>query len=350
MRFQRVHPSFIFLYMVTICLSILSTKGICRAELPKHIREQLHKNIKYEVLTERNLDAINKYQPGKKPVDFVVVQAKPEAFKENHAKALLSWVESGGVLWFHDSRLAEYFGMQNSPLSKDKIKGEPYKGGYGTGTVDGMNVVASAIPFSDTSVANGVQSIQVFLMEVGKDKYSAVSSTTKGVIPVFAVNIEPKCVVALRKMGKGWIIFKPLLWPEVLGGERFQANLMEFSAGYPVPKTEQSIIPTDFNQGKPIKLPRIDSLILSNGEQWTGYVMDKSFSFAVGGESNVEKKVDEIRSIVINQMMAVVTTKDGKEYRGVPLFLNIEIKSISGKKMKIEKDKLQSIQFDVGQK
>ncbi|MCE1248043.1 MAG: hypothetical protein LWY06_15485 [Firmicutes bacterium] len=334
---------------VLAAVFIYLLSGIAGAELPAYIEEQLHKNIKYEVVTERNLDFIAKLKPGTKPVNFVVIQAKPESFKDSHAKAVMDWVHSGGTVWFYDSRLAEHFGMENSPYSVDKIKGQPYNGGYGSGKVEGVNVVASAVPFTDCEIANGLQSIQVFLMEVGKDKFSGVSSTTKGVMPVFVVNLEQKAVVAVKKHGKGWVIFKPLLWPEVLGGERFQANLKEFSAGYSVPKAEKSMIPTDFNKGKPSKLARYDSINLSNGEQTIGMVTVKSFSI-LGSEGTKEIKVDDIKYIRINETGAKIKLKNDREYQGALLTLSVEVKSPTGKRITLEKSKISNIDFDVAQK
>jgi hypothetical protein len=342
MRFLRLIPALAaaFFFMLS---------GVGRAELPLYIEEQLHKNIKYEIVTERNIDYISKLKPGSKPVDFIVVQAKPEAFTDANGKAVMDWVHAGGIIWFYDSRLAEHFGMENSPYSADKIRGQAYNGGYGSGKVPGLNVVANVVPFADSEIANGMQSIQVFLMEIGNEKYSGVSSGTKGVVPVFVVNLEAKAVVAIKKHGKGWVIFKPLLWPEVLGGARFQANLMEFSGGYPVPKAEKSLIPSDFNKGKAIKLARYDSLNLSNGEQTIGMVMVKSFSI-LGGDGTKEFKTSEIKSIHISDTGAKIKLKNDREYQGALLSMNIDVKSPTGKKITLEKTKVTNIDFDVAQK
>lgn len=323
--------------------------GNASAEIPEYIKDQLHRDIRYMVITERNTDWIKNLKPGSKPVHFVVVQTKPDVLKDAEYKAIMDWAEAGGVVWFYDSRLAEHFGMKNSPYDRDKIKGENHKGDYGSGKVDGMNIVASSLPFADHEVVTGVRNIQVFLIEIEKDKFSAVASDTPGVIPLFAPNIEKKCVVAMKKVGKGWVVFKPLLWPEVLGGERFQVNLKEFSAGYPVPKSEKAVIPPEAYTGKPVKLTRYDSLILTDGNQYLGMVMDKKFIF-MGGEGKMEKPVDKIESIIIQPTGDTVKLRDGSEYTGTLMTLTVELKTTAGKKVKVEKEKLQSIQFDVGEK
>ena len=334
---------------VFLFLFLCSLTGTASADLPKYIKEQLHGDIRYQVVTERNLNWLKKLKPGTKPVNFVVVQAKPESFREEDSKAILDWVKSGGIVWFYDSRLADHFGMKNAPYDRDEIRGKDHTGGYGTGSVKGMNVIANALPFADHEVVTGVRNIQVFLIEIEKDKFSAVSSETKGLIPLFAANLEKKCVIALKKHGKGWIIFKPLLWPKVLGGERFQVNLKEFSAGYPVPKAEKPVIPMEAYKGKSKKLKRYDSLILTDGNQYLGMVMDKKFTF-IGGDGKVEKNVDKIESITIDGTGDKIELRNGEKHTGTLLALSIELKTTTGKKLKIEKDKIKSIVFDIGEK
>lgn len=338
-----------FLFSLGLIAFFLILCGNAYAEIPEYIKDQLHRDIKYTVITERNLDWIKNLKPGSKPVHFVVVQVKPDQFKEKDSKAIMDWVNSGGVVWFYDSRLAEHFGMKNAPYDRSKIQGENHKGDYGNGKVDGMNIVASSLPFADHEVVTGVKNIQVFLIEIEKDKFSAVASDTPGVIPLFAPNIEKKCVVAMKKVGDGWVVFKPLLWPEVMGGERFQVNLKEFSAGYPVPKSEKVVIPAEAYSGKSVKLPRYDSLNLTDGNQYLGMVLDKKFIF-MGGEGKMDKTVEQIESITIMPTGDTIKLRDGSEYTGTLMTLNVELKTTSGKKVKVEKDKLQSIHFDVGQK
>ncbi len=350
---QRFFPLTPFLRIFSVLFPLISffliLCGNAFAEIPEYIKDQLHRDIKYMVITERNTDWIKNLKPGSKPVHFVVVQTKPDGLKEEEYEKIMDWVNAGGVVWFYDSRLAEHFGMKNSPYDRDKIKGQTHKGDYGNSKVDGMNVIVSSLPFADHEVVTGVKNIQVFLIEIEKDKFSAVASDTPGVIPLFAPNIEKKCVVAMKKVGNGWVVFKPLLWPEVLGGERFQVNLKEFSAGYHAPKSEKAVIPSEAYSGKSVKLPRYDSFILTDGNQYLGMVLDKKFIF-MGGEGKMNKTVDQIESITIQPTGDSIKLRDGSEYTGTLMTLTVELKTTTGKKVKVEKDKLQSIHFDIGEK
>ncbi len=335
-----------FLVFVLVLLSFVCGYAK-RSDLPKYIRDQLHNNITYTVITGRNLDTLPKMCEKVKPHHFMVLQVLPQNFKKEDAQLLLDWVKRGGVLWFYDSRLAPYFQMENSPLCKKKVEGKPYEGDYGATKVKGINTIAHALPFAKHDIKKGVQSIQVFLMKVGKDKYSAVSSKTKGVIPVFQVNLEPKAVVALKKIGKGWVIFKPLLWPDVLGGERFQVNLMEFSGGYSVPDGGKEIIPRKALEGKPVKLSRYDSLILSNGQQIVGMICEKELEF-MASEGTRKEKVSNIKSIRFLPTGDEITLKNGKSFCGTSLFMKVKFKTHTGKSIYINKEDISTIYFNVG--
>lgn len=340
---------FIISLLLAGVLLFNSTALAKKSDLPKYIKDQLHSDITYTVITERDLDRLDELVLTDKKHHFVVVQIPPEQFKKQHADMLMGWVKKGGVLWFYDSRLAPFFGMENSPLKEDDVRGKPYDGDYGTQKVKGINTIAHAYPFSEHPVKTGVQSIQVFLMKVGENTFSAVSEKTEGVIPLFRVNVEPKAVVALKKIGQGWVVFKPLLWPDVLGGERFQTNLKEFSGGYPVPKSEKPVIPAEAFKGKQVKLSRYDSLILSDGQQVIGKVEEDKFEF-MGPEGTVTKKVEEIDYVKFRPTGDEIKFKDGGKFNGSTLALELKLKTTTGKTVTIGKEHIMSIKFDISAK
>jgi len=324
--------------------------GASKDELPRYILDQLHNDITYTIITEKNLDGIDKLIQNHSPRHFAVIQADPGQFQEEHGKKLMEWVGEGGILWYYDSRLAPFFGMENSPLDRGEINGQPYKGDYGTGKAPGYNVIAHSVPFGDHPVVSGVESIQVFLMEVSPDKFSAVSSETPGVTPAFQVNLQKRSVVALKSVGKGWVIFKPLIWLDVLAGERLQANLKEFSGGYPVPKSGKPIIPPEAlkpdKTGK-VKLSRFDSLILADGQQVIGKV-DEDFIEYAGDRGIIKLSVKEIDSIKLLPTGTLITMLNGTEETGTLMSLSIKFKTLSGRIVSIDKEDVVSIKFNAG--
>ncbi len=327
-----------------------STAMAARDDLPRYILDQLHDDITYTVVTQRNLGEIDRLPEVPQKKHFLVIQVPPENFDQDKADRVMGWVKSGGIMWFYDSRLANYFGMKEAPLRENDFQGKPHRDSYGAGKVDGINCIAHALPMLEHPLGTGVQTIQIFLMQVAPGQYSAVASDSPGVIPLFQVNLENKAVVALKKVGEGKVIFKPLVWLDVLGGERFQTNLMEYSGGYPVPKSGQAIIPAEAlraGSGGPAKLDRYDSLILSDGQQVVGKVLESDFEFV--GDSGIEKlsvgRMDSIRLVTTG---TTITFKDGSKSTGSILTLSVKFKTLAGKTVKVNKEDIINIKFDVG--
>jgi hypothetical protein len=342
---KKLISLFILLMFLFLCWSSVSAS--MKMELPDYIRNQLHDDIKYTVITERNLLMLDALLENAKSRHFIVIQTRDGSLTQDHVNKILTWVSQGGVMWFYDSRQAHFFGMKNSPLKESSMKGQTHVGGFGTTSVPGFNVVAQVYPFAEHPVASGVHSVQLFLMQVGENLYSAVEDSGNGVIPVFRVNLEPRAVVALRKHGKGWVVFKPLLWPDVLGGERFQVNLKEFSAGYPVPKGEKPVISPEAFKGKPQQLPRYDSVYLSDGQQVIGMITEQSLDF-MGGDGNIKASVNEIESIKFTSVSHTLSFKDGRQLQGLLINRTLKFKTPTGKVLEISRENITGITFNVG--
>jgi hypothetical protein len=341
---------FSMLILLTLLILICSsTSRAMKIELPEYIRNQIHGDIRYTIITERNIGMLDVLLENAKSRHFVVIQTKEDTLTQEHADKILAWVEAGGVMWFYDSRQAHFFGMKNSPLKESEIKGQTHTGGFGTGAVPGFNVIAHTYPFAEHPVATGVQSIQVFLMKVGEGLYSAVEDSGNGIIPIFGVNLEPSTVVALRQHGEGWVVFKPLLWPDVLGGERFQVNLKEFSAGYPVPMGEKPVISSAVFKGKPRQLARYDSVYLLDGQQVIGMIEEKTLQF-MGGDGVYKTSVNEVESVQFNPVIHTLNLKDGRQFQGQLINRTMKFRSPTGKVIEISRENIVGITFDVGEK
>jgi len=75
---------------------------------------------------------------------------------------------------------------------------------------------------------------QVFLPDVEEPVYGGieVAGDTEALLQY---GLDSPALVACRREGRGFIVFKSLLWNEPLSGDRFQMNLLEYSAGFQVP-------------------------------------------------------------------------------------------------------------------
>jgi hypothetical protein len=162
----------------------------------------------------------------------IVLQLFEGELDVNQVKPLLEWVRAGHSLWFYDARLGPHFGFAPVILKGNQFTNKPESGSLGDQKYDGA--ATTGVAFSGHPVITGVGQISAFLPKIGPDEYGAVNVTADTVGLIRFTNTSP-AIAALRRDGRGLIVFKTLLWPEALSGDRFQSNLLEFSAGYQVP-------------------------------------------------------------------------------------------------------------------
>lgn len=321
--------------------------------MPPEIQSQLHpeKELKILVLKGRpgyQLDELARHPDS---VRILVVQMKPEDLSLDDAKVMLEWVRSGGTLWFYDSRLAHYFGMESAPLEGKKLtRYKEERGTYGDiRRQPGIGILA--LPASDHQVLTGVTGVVVFLLDVGKGMYSAVK-TGGEVVALLKVKLdEPVAVSAIRSCGKGHIIFKPLLWEKAVDGDRFQANLKEFSAGFPVPKVTgfDTKLPDALfkDDGRPMSIA--DLLYLKDGRVVRGKVANKFLVFETV-DRTLRVPPDELHSLDLDTQGGVdrLESKDGDKVSG---FLNaadgIYFRTPGKKIVKLQKSDFKKILFNV---
>lgn len=163
---------------------------------------------------------------------IVVLQIPFERYDHRCTPVLLQWVRQGHALWFYDSRYAPLFGMKRYALHSDQFRGKPEDGTIGSAKYAGM--AATVMGMDGHPVTTGVGQATVFLPELEKGTYSAVAVEGDTVALLRFAHDSP-ALAALRRDGRGVIVFKPLLWVKSLSGERFQMNLLEYSAGFGVP-------------------------------------------------------------------------------------------------------------------
>ncbi len=165
-------------------------------------------------------------------VRIFILQIPFEQFDLTCCPAIVDWVRQGHSFWFYDSRYAPYFGMKAYALSGKQFKGRNEVGELGNYKYNGR--AAGVLTMSKQDVMTGVGQCTVFLPLIGEDTYSAVA-LGGDTLPLLQFASDSPALAAMRREGKGLIVFKPLLWPESLSGKRFQYNLLDFSAGFGVP-------------------------------------------------------------------------------------------------------------------
>ena len=165
-------------------------------------------------------------------VKLIALQLLKEDMDESLAPALISWVQAGHTLWFYDARIGPLFGFQPVLMKKNQFTNKDEKGTLGGCGMEGVGTVGLAM--GGSPINTGVGQVSCFLPKLEDGIYGAVN-VTADTQPLLRFTYNSPAVAAFRRDGRGMIVFKPLLWPEALSGDRFQSNLLEFSAGFQVP-------------------------------------------------------------------------------------------------------------------
>jgi hypothetical protein len=301
------------------------------------------KELNIIVVNQKNLSRLSQLISSPQGSKFLVVQVQPSKLSPKDIKLLQDWVKAGGSLWVYDSRLAAYFDLHSSPLSDKEFEHKPFKGDFGAeGKLPGGAAIATGI--GNHPLLAGVNSVAVFLLEIEKDKYSALD-IEKDMIPLLKVNKENKTVCAVKAYGKGWLVFKPLLWEEDLDGAKFQLNLKEFSAGFPIPTTEKA---ESGNFGISDNANRdLDKIYLKNGKVIAGKILNDDFTFETD-QGKLTFKKNNLEAIYIQNKGGLdkAQLKDGKLAVGyLSLGEELLIKTLEGKTVNLDKALISKILF-----
>lgn len=346
----------LFLALAVLCsLPILGR--MCQAS--EMLKSMMHTEAEYHIRVFKahpTPEALQALERNPKETRIVVWQLAPGETQPGDVALLLRWVEQGGVLWFYDCRLASLFGFTPRPLkAKELPRTEEYKGEYGAvRKAPGVNTFGVA-PSEDTHpVLQGVGSVQVFLIDVGDKTYSAVEIQNQQV-PLLKVDLTSTgelhkvCLAALRHQGKGSIVFKPLVWDEVLSGQRFQGNLLEWSAGYTIPSMTGGP-----RQERPIAvsnstMPPRDHVVLASGAQLPCTVVNTHMSLLEPGRPERRLEVAKARQLLFRYdgVRDRVTLRDGSILYGVLSFeQGLVLRSARGEEKTYETSRV--LQLEIG--
>lgn len=210
---KKIKTIFIFLLIFFVSyLQVMASENIKTGE-PLIINDQNVKTIETELKDLENYP-------------FTVLQVtKKDLIPNSVVKSLKEYINKGGTLWFYDSRFADLFGMKNSPMEITNVEIKTIEAEYGSGKMTGSGIGAAALKGSQ--VTKGIRRLAVFVIAIDKNKYSAVKD--EGVIPLLRVPTQKSLVGAIKEIGKGKVVFKPLLWEKEYDGASFQRKLIRYS-------------------------------------------------------------------------------------------------------------------------
>lgn len=217
-------------------LIFIALAGSAQAQMSTHLKEEFHNQEAYGVEIVERASGLRSALL-KDETRVLCYQSFGEELNEETAQEILDWVREGHTVWFYDARLAPHFGMRPTYFEASRFRNKPESGQVGGKKYSGVATVA--VSLGTHAIQTGVGQVTVFLPEIveeGKEEVMhggiEVAGDTEALLQF---TLDSPALVACRREGKGLIVFKSLLWTLPLSGDRFQSNLLEFSAGYQVP-------------------------------------------------------------------------------------------------------------------
>lgn len=322
-------------FLLLIAFAVLIAAGSsARADISNSLKNEFHpySELGVRIVTDGSMKEITKVTKDPE-ARILIFQASYGTFDEAAANVAMQWVREGHALWFYDSRYAPYFGMKPYVLKSEMFKGRLEQGVLGNEKRNGMACAVMAT--TDHPVLNGVGQATVFLPAVDEDVFSAVE-VAGDTVPLLQFASSSPALAAVRRDGRGAVIFKPLLWVKSLSGERFQLNLLEYSAGYGVPgwggegRTAADIGPNaEWEEGNPAAYVSPSEESSAKPGSWEDFEQGSRKKSASGASQDLKPA-----GIVRDTSMAPVggTVKSGDDS------LSTYDKAISGEKLSAQKE------------
>ena len=221
----------------TVLLGAFLALGVpVMAQMGSHLKEEFHDAEAYGI---RIIDGVSALRSAlhDEEVRVLCFQSFSETLDEESHAELLKWVREGRSVWFYDARLAPAFGMKDTYFSGEDFRTKPEEGVLGGKKRSGLATVGMSL--GSHAVQTGVGQVTIFLPEIElEDEEELVYGGVEiegDTVALLQSSLDSPALIACRREGKGFIVFKALLWNEPLSGDRFQMNLLEYSAGFQVP-------------------------------------------------------------------------------------------------------------------
>ena len=217
-----------------ILLSLLCLPAL--AQMGSHLKDEFTDPEKYGLRVVDKVSGLRSAMHDES-IRFIALQSFGEKLPIETRDEALAWIRKGNTLWFYDARLAGEFGMKAYYLESEQFRHKPEEGVLGGAKLSGG--ATTTLAFGKHPVTTGVGQASVFLPQIQSGDDSGISyggiEVLGDTVPVMRFAVDSPALIALRREGKGLILFKSLLWTEPLSGDRLQSNLLEFSAGFGVP-------------------------------------------------------------------------------------------------------------------
>lgn len=352
--------------------------GPVGAQMTEGLKEEFHDAEAYgiQVVGHQDISRVRSLMADP-DTRVLCLQVWADELPTDYDADILKWVRGGRSVWFYDARMASRFGMKKYFLRADQFKHKDEKGDLGGESTRGFATVALA--HGSHPVVTGVGQVTVYLPRLIEEDeeflYGAVEAQGD-TVPLLQFALDSPALVACRRDGRGLVVFKSLLWTEPLSGDRFQSNLLEFSAGYQVPgpagvgkvgnppgpeaeyvQTDLAVEPEEPTSPKdPVEPTRavetsepvpgvMDLMVLEDGKEIRGELKLVSLRFETG-TSSMTVTPDRVARLTMGGRLDLDTLelRDGKIYKGVALFDEV-IMMTEGKEERYRKRVIKNLEI-----
>lgn len=269
------------------------------------------------------------YSKDKKILDLKI---PPEALNKEFLKILNRYIDEGGSVWVYNCDLAVFFGFKPDYLEEKEFKKKNKKEKFGTQD-DYPVAVSLASPAGKSPILKNIKKIEVRILELYQGRYSAVKAEDgEDFIPLLKASTQEKLVCAAKKIGKGYVVFMPMINPRKYDGGRFLVNLTEFSAQFSLPEEVAENL--------------FASVHFKNGQVTRCKILTKEINFETPENSEVIelKKIKEIK-LSGGGKFDEVAFKDGNILKGFLYSSFIEIED-AGMQKTFRKEYIEKIIFE----
>jgi hypothetical protein len=369
-------------WLLGLCLLALPAS----AQMAEKLKSEFHKQEELGVVIVKPEESAMLASSMADPKTRVIILQLTEGQLDPvSGSRLVDWVRAGHGLWIYDARLAGKFGFQPLLMKKNQFTNKPEKGELGGNMYQG--VATTALAMSSHVVTTGVGQVTAFLPRLGEEEEYGAVEVKGDTVGLLRYTISSPAIAALRREGRGVIVFKPLLWNEALSGDRFQSNLLEYSAGFQVPgmagagrlgsppgpeaeyvtgspavplptvsATDMPALtasptppPVPTPKETPVAAPAVvgqDQIDVVGEGTLQGTVVNPSLRFETTSKS-LQLLRAEVDRVELSQggQLDVVFWRDGRQSKGLLVEKNVEIEVTGGDTRKIEKKLLKVIRW-----
>lgn len=339
-----------YFLLLSIGLFVVSTFGFFNNvfALDPKLKDKFHSDIKVLEIDKGNVDKIWGLRENPKLADIIINKAEKSCYESSQVEILDKWVQNGGCLWLKEPLPIAHdwnFVVEKPLVHLSKIHFENKKDMVcilSHPIVEGIKILSLGnVKVINKNFDNEVDVIlqyegipkysrgyttKVFIVPFGSSDFDIISEKQASYKPWKGIKLQPQIfpILVVKNHGKGKVLFGDFVIKAEYDWERFELNIKEWGAGYPVPETvvDYSNPKAELNVNPNEKLGDVDEGIISIGnlrivsfdptkEKNTAYERAKSSAHKLAElfvQRQIGKAISYFAGNIASKVLSPVTT------------------------------------------